>query len=33
MALPEGLEAEAMELMFEQGIKDALSWCAENGYF
>jgi hypothetical protein len=31
MALPKGQEALAMELMFEQGIKDARSWCAENG--
>ena len=31
MAMPAGQEALAMEIMFKQGMKDAQSWCAENG--
>ena len=30
--LPEGMEMEAMDTIYEQGYKDALSWCSQNGY-
>ena len=32
MQLPEGQELEAMDLIYEQGLVDALSWCDANGY-
>ena len=32
MHLPAGQELEAMELIYAQGLEDALNWCDANGY-
>ncbi|KAI7842840.1 hypothetical protein COHA_003585 [Chlorella ohadii] len=32
MMLPAGMELDAMDVIYQQGYKDGIAWCDENGY-